>query len=70
MRRCFSPEDTACLTPKAKQTLTYTIDGDWDYSGATGVWSSFHACPYFFQFPVTNRLGMPTASSSLDIVFA
>ena len=32
---------TECsLIPKAKQTLTYTIDGDWDYSGATGVWSS------------------------------
>lgn len=32
---------TECsLLPKGKETLTYTIDGDWDYSKTTGIWSS------------------------------
>lgn len=32
---------TECsMIPKGKETLTYTIAGDWDYSGTTGVWSS------------------------------
>lgn len=32
---------TECsLLAKGKETLTYTIEGDWDYSGVSGVWSS------------------------------
>lgn len=32
---------TECsLIPKGREILTYTVDGDWDYSGVSGVWSS------------------------------
>ena len=32
---------TECsLVPKGRETLTYTIDGDWDYRGVSCVWSS------------------------------